>query len=67
MVWNLIDKAKFFANDVSLPILSVKPFVLYGAGVRKSVPEKYSCFGQTYLTGGGRNGVGLQFGVSWDI
>ncbi|MFI3300482.1 MAG: hypothetical protein R3Y28_03585 [Candidatus Gastranaerophilales bacterium] len=62
MVWNIMDKTDFMANDVSLPGLSVDPYVRYGVGVRKSWGERFTGFFQTYLTSGGRNGVGLQAG-----
>lgn len=62
VVWNLMDKTEFMANDVSLPNLSIKPFVKYGLGVRKIWGETTTGFAQTYLTGGGRNGVGFQAG-----
>ncbi len=64
-VWNIMDKAKFTANDAALPELSVKPYVKYGAGVKKSWGEKFSGFVQAYLTHGGRNGVGLHAGFTW--
>ena len=67
MVWNILDKAEFKANDVSLPVLSVKPFVLYGVGVRKVMGERFTGFYQTYVTNGGRNGVGINFGLRWKV
>ncbi len=67
MMWNLIDRTKFKANDVSLPQLSIKPYVMYGLGVRKLWGERFSGFYQTFITNGGRNGVGLQFGFRWRI
>lgn len=67
MVWNVIDKTRFRANDVSLPDLSIKPFVVYGLGVQKTVGERFSGFGQTYFRSGGRNGVGLMLGLRWAI
>ena len=65
MVWNIMDKTEFQANYVSLPELSIKPFVKYGVGVRKSWGERFTGFFQTYITNGGRNGVGLQLGLRW--
>ncbi len=62
-VWNIADKAKIKANDITIPALSVKPFVLYGAGVRKIWSERFSGFTQTYVTHGGRNGVGINFAL----
>lgn len=67
MVWNIMDDAKFKANDVALPDMSVKPYVKYGVGVQKRIGEKFTGFFQTYLTHGGRNGVGLQLGGKWLI
>jgi len=67
MVWNIMDDTKFKANDVSLPELSVKPYVKYGVGVRKTWGERFTGFFQTYLTNGGRNGVGLQAGFTWAL
>ena len=63
VVWNIMDKTEFSANDVSLPELSIKPFAKYGIGIRKAWGEKFTGFFQTYLTSGGRNGVGLQAGL----
>lgn len=65
MIWNIMDNTQFMANQVYLPELSVKPFVKYGVGVRKSWGEKFTGFFQTYITNGGRNGVGLQLGFRW--
>ena len=67
MVWNIMDDTKFKANNVSLPELSVKPYVKYGVGLRKTWGERFTGFFQTYLTNGGRNGVGLQAGFTWTI
>lgn len=67
MVWNIMDKTNFHANDVSLPELSVKPYVRYGVGVRKTWGEVCTGFLQTYFTNGGRNGVGLQGGFRFTL
>jgi hypothetical protein len=47
--------------------LSVKPYVRYGIGVRKTWGERFTGFLQCYFTNGGRNGVGLQTGFKWTI
>ena len=65
VVWNVMDKTKFQASDTTLPELSVKPFAKYGLGVRKTWGERLTGFIQAYVTSGGRNGVGLQAGVSY--
>lgn len=66
-VWNIIDSAKFKANDVYLPNLSVKPFVCYGVGVQKRYGDRITGFFETMLRNGGRNGVSLQFGLRISI
>ncbi len=65
VIWNVMDKTKFTASDATLPELSVKPFVKYGLGVRKTWGERLTGFIQTYITSGGRNGIGFQAGVSF--
>lgn len=67
MVWNLIDKSKFYANNVSLPDMSIDPYFQYGLGVQKRVGERFTGFGQAMLRNGGRNGIALQFGFRWAI
>ncbi len=66
-VWNVIDKTKFKANDVALPELSVKPYVRYGLGIRKTWGERFCGFFQAFITNAGRNGVGLQFGFRYTL
>ncbi len=67
MVWNILDDSKFKANDVSLPSISVKPFVKYGVGIRKVGSDNFTGYLQTYATNGGRNGIGVQGGLSFMI
>lgn len=67
MVWNIIDHARFQANDVYLPDLSVKPFVQYGAGVQKRWGERVTGFFEGMIRNGGRNGIALQFGLRISI
>ena len=63
MIWNVIDHAKFQADDVYLPNLSVKPYVQYGIGVQKRWGERVTGFFETMIRNGGRNGVALQLGL----
>ena len=63
MVWNVLNDTKVTADDVALPEVSVKPYVKYGVGVQKKWADKFTAFGQAYVTNGGRNGVGLQAGL----
>ena len=67
VVINALDKTNFKANDVSLPELSIKPYAKYGVGVRKTMGDKASGYLQTYVTNGGRNGVGIQAGFRWTL
>ena len=67
MVWNLIDSAKFRADNVTLPDMSVKPFVQYGAGVQKRFGERVTGFFETLIRNGGRQGVVLRFGLRISI
>ena len=62
-----MDRTHFQANDVALPNLSINPFVKYGVGVRKTWGERFTGHFQTYITSGGRNGVGLSAGFRWAI
>lgn len=67
MVWNIMDSAKFYANDVQLPQLSVAPYVEYGVGLQRKWGDRFTGFTQAMLRGGGRNGIALQFGFRWAI
>lgn len=67
MVWTSMDDTKFRANDVTLPELSVKPYAKYGVGIRKAWDEGYAGYVQTYITDGGRKGVGFQAGFTWEF
>lgn len=65
MVWNIMDKTKFMANDVRLPQLSVKPYVQYGVGVQKTWGDKFTGFVQSMIRNGGRDGIAFQAGLRW--
>ena len=67
MVFNIMDRTRFQANDVSLPNFSINPFVRYGVGVRKTWGDRLTGHFQTYFTNGGRNGVGLSAGFRFAI
>ena len=66
-VYNIMDRTRFHANDISLPNFSINPFVRYGVGVRKTWGDRLTGHFQTYFTNGGRNGVGLSAGFRWAI
>lgn len=67
MIFNIMDRTRFQANDISLPNFSINPFVKYGVGVRKTWGDRLTGHFQTYMTNGGRNGVGLSAGFRWAI
>ena len=67
VIWNIMDRTRFKANDLSLPNLSIDPFVKYGVGVRKSWGERFTGYLQAFITQGGRKGVGLQAGFRWTL
>ena len=63
MAWNIIDHARFQANDIYLTDLSVKPYVQYGVGVQKRWGERITGFLEGMIRNGGRNGIALLFGL----
>ena len=67
MVWNIMDRTRFKANNVELPNMSVDPYIQYGAGVQKKVGDRFTGFGQAMMRNGGRNGIALQFGFRWSL
>lgn len=67
MVWNIMDKSRFHANNVSLPDMSIDPYFQYGVGLQKRIGDRFTGFGQAMLRNGGRNGIALQFGFRWAI
>ncbi len=67
MVWNIMDKTDFKAQDASLPDMSVKPYIQYGLGVQKRWGERFTGFFQTMVRNGGRNGVAMSAGLRWTV
>lgn len=67
MVWNLLNETKVTANNVTLPQMSIKPYVEYGVGVQKQWKDRFTGFVQALLRNGGRNGIALSFGFKWTI
>ena len=67
VVMNFLDETKFSANEVTLPEMSIKPYVLYGVGVQKRWGERFTGFIQTMFRSGGRNGVGFNLGLRWSF
>ena len=67
MVWNLLNDTKVTANNVSLPQMSIKPYVEYGVGIQKTYQDKFTGFVQAMIRNGGCNGIALSFGFKWAI
>lgn len=67
MTWNVMDKTKFYANEVALSQLSVKPYFEYGVGLQKRYGDRFTGFGQAMLRSGGRNGIALTMGLRWAL
>ena len=64
--WNLVDDSKVKANNVVLPEISVKPYSEYALGVIKEWDVVDSYFQLVYRNGG-REGIDLQAGVSYEF
>ena len=67
MVWNIMDKTDFKAANISLPDLSVDPYIQYGLGIQKRWGDRFTGYFQTMLRNGGRNGVALSAGLRWTL
>lgn len=67
MTWNIMDKTKFYADDVALTPLSVKPYFEYGVGLQKRYGDRFTGFGQAMLRNGGRNGIAFTLGFRWAL
>ena len=67
MTWNIMDKTKFYANEVPLTPLSIKPYFEYGVGLQKRYGDRFTGFGQAMLRNGGRNGIAFTLGFRWAL
>ncbi len=67
MTWNIMDKTKFYANEVALSQLSVKPYIEYGVGLQKRYGDRFTGFGQAMIRNGGRNGIAFTLGLRWAL
>ena len=63
MVWNLMDRTYVTAHGKNLPGMSVKPYLQYGVGIKKSWGERFSGWAQIVLRNGGTNGIAAQLGI----
>lgn len=53
--------------DISLPEMSIKPFIRYYIGVQKRTDERFTGFGQIFFNTLGRSGIGFSFGFKWSL
>ena len=67
LVYSILDRTHFRANNVALPNLSINPYIKYGIGLRKVWGDRFTGFVQTYFMSGGRNGIGIHGGLRWAI
>ncbi|MCM1338457.1 MAG: hypothetical protein NC191_02160 [Muribaculaceae bacterium] len=67
MVWNLMNNTKVTAADVTLPEMSVKPYIEYGVGVQKRWKDRITGYAQAMIRNGGRNGIALTAGFRWAL
>ena len=67
MRWNIMDKTHFSLQDVTIPEMSVDPYIEYGLGIQRKWGERFTGFGQAMIRNGGRNGIMLSFGFRWAL
>ena len=67
LTWNIMDRTKFYADDVALSELSVKPYIEYGVVIMKRKGDRFTGFGQAMIRNGGRNGIALTLGLRWAL
>ncbi len=66
VVWNIMHSQHVAPWYAAMPEMATRPFVKYGAGLRKNWDDRYSASLQAFVRNGGRSGVGIQggFGVA---
>ena len=62
-VYTFLDRTHFWANNVSMPNLSLNPYIKYGFGIRKIFGERLAGFVQFYFMNGGRSGMAAMGGL----
>ncbi len=66
-MWNILDKARFSAEDVSLPDLSIDPYLQYGLGVQKKIGDRFTGYAQVTARNIGRTGISFALGGKWEL
>ncbi len=51
------------ANSLELEKLTLNAWAQFGAGIKKSINERVSCFAETIIRTGGRVGWGFMFNL----
>lgn len=67
LVTSILGDTNVKANDVTLPQLSVKPYVQYGVGIQKMWSDRFTGYFQTMIRNGGRNGIAFTTGFRWAL
>ena len=67
MIWNVFGNNRVKANGVVLPELSIKPYIQYGVGAKKTITDIFTFYGQTMVRNMGRTGVELSLGMKWAV
>ncbi len=67
VVMNFMDRSNVRVDDVALPEMSITPYVQYGIGLQKVFKDNFMAFGSAMFQNGGRSGVGLNFGLRWEV
>lgn len=63
MNWNLADKSKVSLGAYNLPQLSIDPYIQYGLGIQKTIPDLLTCYLQVVARNGGLNGFAATGGL----
>lgn len=67
LVSNILSSKHVAPWYAAMPDMSTKPFIKYGAGLRKTWNDRCSTMIQAFVRNGGRNGVGIQGGLTFSL
>ena len=63
VVYNAFGKTSFSADGVSMPSMSIKPYVEYSLGAQRHFDDRYTLYGEVTGRNGGRNGGEVSIGI----
>lgn len=63
VVWTIMDSPAIYKNGELQQRIRIDPYCEYGFGLQRKWKDKYTCFGQVLMRGGGRNGVSMYVGL----